>query len=215
MGKLTASIEELEVLKRSMTCEEIGKKFGCSAELVRKELHKNGIKVSRRRFDPPAEELRNLYQVKSMREIAEHYKAGETVVFKRLKEHGIELDGYVNHRLKPGREFTAEHRKALSLAHEGRWSDEKNPNWKGGAVAKNMKARASGAYKQWRVAALALKGNICECCGVKQNSLCECCGVVTRLHVHHKKPFSKFPELRFDPENAEVLCPKCHNSRHH
>jgi transposase len=215
LGKLTATKQELQALVGVKSCEQIGKMFGCSAELVRRKLHSLGIAVTKRRFDPPAEELRQMYQAMSMSKIAEHYGVGETVVFKRLKEHGIKVDTIGNHRLKTGRKFSLEHRKNLSLAHTGRWVGDKNPHWKGGVHVKNLAERASGAYKQWRVAALELKGSACEQCGVKQGSMCQCCGTSVRLHVHHIKSFASHPELRYDATNAEVLCPKCHFSRHH
>jgi transposase len=214
MGKLAATKEELQELIKFNTCEGIGKKFDCSAELVRRQLHKLGISISRRKFDPPKDELENLYQSMSCSEIAKHYGVGETVVWGRIKEHNIELKEFVNHRMKPGREFSLEHKKNLSKAHKGKWTGELNPNWKGGVHQKHLAIRATGDYKQWRVAALAAKGNRCEDCGTEQNSMCNCCGVKIRLHVHHVKSFSKHPELRFDPLNAEVLCPKCHTARH-
>lgn len=215
MGKLTATKQELETLSKTMNCEQIGQRYGCSAELVRRALHSFDIPVSRRSFDPSAQDLSDLYQTMSMKSIADHYGVGETVVFKRLKEHGIALKEFGNHRLKTGRSFTQEHRQNLSKAHKGKWSGEKNPNWKGGVHTENLAARATGEYKQWRLAALAMKSDACESCGVKQGHVCECCGVTIRLHVHHVKSFSKHKDARFDPANAEVLCPKCHFARHH
>jgi 5-methylcytosine-specific restriction endonuclease McrA len=215
MGKLDLVLkEDLQRFAKYQSCKQIGEMYGCSAELIRKKLHQLGIKVTKRRFDPPKSDLETMYQTMSMQEIAKHYGVGETVVWKRLKEHGVVLKDFVNHRLKPGREFSVEHRKALSVALTGRWAGDKNPNWKDGAHKKNLALRASGAYKQWRVAALDLKGSRCEECGVEQNSECECCGYKIRLHVHHIKSFSDNPELRFEPANAEVLCPKCHKARH-
>lgn len=209
---------ELKELYKTRSTAQIGAIYGVNAETVRKLLHRYGIPVKasggNRVFDPPAEELRTLYQTMSMAQIAEHYGVGETVVFKRLKEHGIELDGFKNHRLKPGKTFTPEHRQALSKAKRGKWSGEKNPNWKNNARTKNMQARSTGEYKQWRYAALALVGFACQGCGIKQGTVCECCGHKITLHVHHVKPFATFPELRYEPSNAEVLCPKCHKHSH-
>src|SRR5690349_18351626 len=51
-------------------------------------------------------------------------------------------------------------------------------------------------------------------CGVENGTACECCGAQVRLHVHHVESFAKVPERRFDPNNSEILCPKCHHSRH-
>ncbi len=72
--------------------------------------------------------------------------------------------------------------------------------------------RQSSAYKSWRAKAKQIKGNHCEKCGVEDGKKCECCGYVIYLQVHHIKSFSIYPKLRFNPSNASVLCPKCHNN---
>lgn len=221
MSKLDLTKEDLEKIYRNHSTVEIGRMYGVCAEIVRRRLHEFGIKTrkrgGRRQFDPPAKELERLYQKHSMREIAEKFGVGETVVFKRLTEHGITLRGYEKggHRLKPGRTFSPEARQNMSKSKRGRWTGDKNPNWKGGVHYKNIRLRASAEYKQWRYEALDLKGFKCEQCGIAQHSVCECCGTKIRLHVHHIKSFSRYPTLRFDPKNSEVLCPKCHHSRHH
>ena len=183
-------------------------------------MHEHGIKIGkvggRRAFDPPKEVLQELYQTKSMREIAEHFGVGETVVFNRLKEHGVELDAHKNHRLKPGRVFTDEHKANIRKSLIARVAyGEKNPNWKGGATAKNLQARRSWEAREWKKNSLIRANHKCECCGVEDGRTCECCGVRVKLHVHHVKSFSKFPESRYDPDNSEVLCPKCHYKKHH
>lgn len=192
---------------------------GVNAETVRKRLHQYGIKIGkvggRRAFDPPKDVLETMYQSMSMREIATQFGVGETVVFKRLKEHGIELEHHKNHRLKPGRIFSEEHvsniRKSLiARAAYG----EKNPNWRGGLSEVNRIARNNWEAREWRKLSLERTGQKCEKCGVVQDKICECCGIKVRLHVHHVKSFSKFPELRYDPANSEVLCPKCHHLEH-
>lgn len=218
MARIELPRDELESLYKTQSTAQIAQRFGVSAEVVRRRIHEYGITVkpkgARRVFDPPVKELRKLYQTMSMAQIAEHYAVGETVVFKRLKEHGIEVEGFKNHRLKTGKTFSPEHRQALSKAKAGRWSGAKNPNWKNGARQTNMQARSTGEYKQWRYAALARASFACESCGVAQGTMCKCCGHRISLHVHHVKPFAQFPELRFDPKNSEVLCPKCHSAKH-
>lgn len=210
---------ELEKLYQTYSCSQIGKMFGVNSETVRKRIHGHQIMIGkvggRRAFDPPKEVLQELYQSKSMLEIANHFGVGETIVFKRLKEHGIELEQHKNHRLKPGRVFTEAHKLAISNAHKAKAAyGEKNPNWKGGLAAITLRARGSWQYREWKVNSLARAGYKCECCGVVDAKVCECCGVKVRLHVHHVKSFSKYPESRFDPENSEVLCPQCHRERH-
>jgi len=221
LAKITATDEELRQLYTFYSTARIAEQLGCSAEMVRRRLVRAGIErrargVSRQ-FDPPKEELERLYQELSMRDIAQRFGVGETVVWKRLTEHGIKLRDYEagGHRLKPGRIFSKEHKRNLSKSQKGRWSGDKNPHWKGGRHFVHMQIRASGEYKQWKLEALELRGHKCQECGVAQNSVCECCGTRIRLHVHHVQAFAHFPESRFDPLNSEVLCPKCHLSRHH
>ena len=211
--------EELEKLYQFHSCERIGKQFGVNAETVRKRLHEHGIAAmkrgGRRAFDPPKEVLEELYQRMSMAEIAKHLEVGETVVFKRLKEHGIELKEHKNHRLKPGRIFTEEHKTNIRKSLIARVAyGEKNPNWKGGLTVKNLQARGSWEAREWKKNSLIRANHSCEKCGVKDGTTCECCGTRVKLHVHHVKSFSKYPESRFDPENSEVLCPKCHFAEH-
>ena len=168
-----------------------------------------------RTFNPAKDVLNDLYQTMSMLEIAKLFGVGETVVFNRLKEYGIELEQHKNHRLKTGRVFTEAHKLAISNAHKAKAAyGEKNPNWKGGLATESLRVRGSWQYREWKVNSLARAGNVCECCGVVDGKICECCGVKVKLHVHHIKSFSKFPESRFDPENSEVLCPRCHRERH-
>lgn len=214
--------EELERLYRLHTYREIADLHGVHEETVRRALKRYGIATRSyktgpaRVFDPARDELESLYQQYSMKQIARMYHVGETAVWKRLKEHGIKLRGYEEggHRKKPGREFSREHRKALSAAHTGRWEGDKNPNWRGGVHVEHLRIRASGRYKQWRLDALALRGDKCQGCGVADRTVCKCCGTKIRLHVHHVLSFAKDPQRRFDPSNSEVLCPACHRCRH-
>lgn len=218
-SKLTATKEELQELFQFHSCEQIGRKFGVCAEIVRRKLHEFGIdpsKKQRKTFNPPKEVLEDLYQTKSMRQIADHFGVGETVVFKRLKEHGIELKEHKNHRLKPGRTFSEEHLANMRKTHRAKAAfGDSNPNWKGGLTEVNRRLRGSWQFRDWKKQSLERAGHKCEKCGVSDGQACECCGTRIKLHVHHVKSFSKFPDVRFDPANSEVLCPKCHFALHH
>src|SRR6516162_8693886 len=116
--------EKLKELYKWHSTAGIAALYGVGPETVRKRLIKLGIsrrkRGGRRDFDPPAKDLAELYQSMSMAQIAEKYGVGETVVWKRLHEHGIELRDFKNHRLKPGREFTKEHRENLSRAQRAK-----------------------------------------------------------------------------------------------
>jgi biotin operon repressor len=217
--KTPISDEELKRLYEKHGTATIGKMVGRNAEGIRKRLKKLGVKMrprgSVRTFTPSREELEAEYQTHSMRQIADKYGVGETVVWKRLKEFGIELHGYENggHRLRPGRIFSEEHRRKLGLSMRGKVGPL-NRNWKGGRTPENIRLRGSIEYREWKSAALALRGYKCQECGLPDRTTCGCCGTQVVLHVHHVKSFAKFPESRFDPENSEVLCPKCHRLRH-
>ncbi len=168
-----------------------------------------------RTFEPPTSELRKLYQTLSMKQIAEHYEVGETVVWKRLKEHGIALKGFESggHRMKP-RIFSAEHRANLSKAHLAlNKRGERHPNWKGGR-AQDLALRKSAEASQWRREVFKHADFRCEECGKKQGAHCKECGERFHLYAHHIKPWAKHPELRFDPNNGVALCSVCHDRSH-
>lgn len=211
--------EKLETLYKDHATAGIALMFGVSSETVRKRLIKLGItrrvRGGRRDFDPPKDELTELYQTLSMAQIAEKFGVGQTVVWKRLNDHGIKLRDFENggHRLKPGRIFSEDHRKKISQSMRGKVGPL-NRNWKGGKATQNLQLRGSIEYREWKRAALSLRGNQCQECGVVNGFTCECCGTHIVLHVHHVESFARVPERRFDPTNSEVLCPKCHRRRH-
>lgn len=163
----------------------------------------------------PREELERLYQTMTMKQLAEHYGCGESTIWSRIKKYGIKHSQYgeLGHRHRP-REFSEEHIQRMSDARKGRFIGEKSTNWKGGVTIERLRERGSKQYRDWRKAAMALRGNKCQQCGAVDGYVCECCGTQVKLHVHHLFSFAKYEDKRFDPENSEVLCPKCHHSRH-
>ena len=83
-------------------------------------------------------------------------------------------------------------------------SGERHWNWKGGVTDISHRIRESSEYKQWRRSVF-----------IKDNYTCQNCGCVGgTLNAHHIKPFSAFPELRFDVSNGITLCRKCHINLH-
>lgn len=170
----------------------------------------------KRTFCPEKSELESLYQRMTMKAIASHFGVGETAVWNRIKEYGIKLEGVDNPRRRP-KAFTAEHLAAIrasAVKRRGKWVGDKNPHWKGGATVANLEMRRTGAYKQWKNESLARAGYKCQDCGAEKGHICECCGQPVVLHVHHVHSFAGHPELRFDSLNSEVLCARCHHSRH-
>lgn len=99
----------------------------------------------------------------------------------------------------------------LSLAGRVAWNKgkkylqvtgAKNPNWRGGVTPENEKIRKSLEYKKWRADVLKKDNYTCILCGVVQTRKCP-------LVVDHIKPFSLFPELRFEVSNGRSLCRQC------
>jgi len=73
-------------------------------------------------------------------------------------------------------------------------------NWRGGISSEHEIIRGSNKNKEWRMNVFCRDGFICQNCGAS--------GVY--VEAHHIKPFSKYPEFRFDIDNGITLCVKCH-----
>jgi len=68
---------------------------------------------------------------------------------------------------------------------------------------KSDNTRFNYQYKKWRNDILERDGYKCKQCGLSEN-----------LHVHHLKPYSQYPALRFETSNGITLCEKCHKELH-
>jgi len=95
-----------------------------------------------------------------------------------------------------GKKRSKESRRRLSEAKKGK----NNPFWKGGISQENGKIKRGIEFRLWREAIFARDNWTCQKClkrGVK-------------LHPHHIKDFSTYPELRFAIDNGITLCKECH-----
>lgn len=90
-----------------------------------------------------------------------------------------------------------EHRLKISLAHRG----EKAYWWGGGKTAQTLLLRASFEYREWRNAVYKRDNYTCVICGDARGG---------NLEADHIKPFSRFPDLRFEVSNGRTLCQECH-----
>lgn len=91
------------------------------------------------------------------------------------------------------------HRQLVSDWMQGRYVGEKHPRWKG-VTSKNKLARASKAYKDWRLAVFERDDYTCQFCGIRGGY----------LEADHIMPFAFYPELRFTISNGRTLCQPCH-----
>ena len=84
----------------------------------------------------------------------------------------------------------------ISLSKRG----ANNPAWRGGISDINCRIRRSVEYKNWRESVFKRDNYTCIWCGQHGG----------RLNADHIKPFSLFPEERFNIDNGRVLCEDCH-----
>ena len=77
---------------------------------------------------------------------------------------------------------------------------EKSPGWRGGITSQNESIRRGLQYRLWRKAVFNKDNFVCQECGERGG----------KLRAHHLKPFSIFPESRFDVKNGLTLCENCH-----
>jgi hypothetical protein len=99
--------------------------------------------------------------------------------------------------------------KKMSLENRIRQGQErkgsKNHFWKGGVTKQSEIIRASMEYKDWRVSVFTRDNYTCTQCGIHSGL-----GKTVVLNADHIKPFSRYPELRFDINNGRTLCKPCH-----
>lgn len=124
------------------------------------------------------------------------------------------------------RQITQETRKRQSKAKKGKtpwnkgvnmWKGKEHPRgtrgkkfpsrsgenshlWRGGVSSENEKIRKSLEYREWRRKIFKRDDFTCVFCGKRGG----------RLNADHIKPFSKYPNLRFDIDNGRTLCEPCH-----
>lgn len=103
-------------------------------------------------------------------------------------------------KVRMGNVLSLEHKLKLSKAIKGK----KHYNWKGGKSTKNCIIRRGIEIRLWRESVFERDNYTCQ----------ECNKVGKRLHSHHIKPFSKYPELRFAIDNGMTLCIPCHKIIH-
>jgi len=139
----------------------------------------------------------------------ESIKIIETIRFSELSEIQRELEHIFNY--SPD---TIECYKNDKMYECPQYDESKCDCWLPNITEKNMfcavdrlekrRTRTTKEYREWRESVLERDGSICQ----------ECKAENTKLHVHHIKEYSKFPEGRLDIDNGISLCKKCHKKIH-
>ena len=75
-----------------------------------------------------------------------------------------------------------------------------NWKWKGGTGTERHQLMGKYEYIKWRSMVFERDNYTCQDCGVK--------GVY--LMAHHKKPWTEYPELRYELINGITYCKDCH-----
>ena len=96
--------------------------------------------------------------------------------------------------------------KGISNPMYGKYG-RKNPNWNGGYSPERQCQYARYAWKELAKSILKRDNYKCQSCQTPHSSK-------NKLVVHHKKQWSCYPELRFEPSNLITLCEKCHKNAH-
>jgi hypothetical protein len=141
-------------------------------------------------------------------------------VYKKTKEHLIKfLESGKKTRIKKGQHLSekTEIKKGQRISIEteikkGQYSGKKNnfyrgkknSTWKGGVTPKNKIIRKSLEYKLWRNAVFERDNWTCQKYKIRGG----------KLHPHHIKNFSEFPELRFAIDNGITLSERAHKEFH-
>lgn len=97
-----------------------------------------------------------------------------------------------------GRKHSLEWRKAQSKGLKRAVEKGIHP-WKKNEQPHKDYLRLHLEYKLWRESVFELNGRFCAICLADKN-----------LHIHHIKCFYKYPDLRTEITNGQVLCASCH-----
>lgn len=123
-----------------------------------------------------------------------------------------------------GKKMSDEHKKLLSEAQKKRFKNSKawnyglrgenaplygsrNPMWKGGVSSINSRLRSSAEFIEWRNAVYKRDNWTCVICKRRSKG-----GQRIILNADHIKPWSLFPEFRFNIDNGRTLCVDCHKT---
>lgn len=169
---------------------------------------KNGNDRAWNKLDcPDIKKLEDLYitQRQSTRKVGEYFGVTQIVIIRWMKEANIPRRTHKENIMPTakGSKLLEAHRQAISKSSIGKAptiSGKIHWNYQGGITPINKVLRNSKEYKAWRTAVFTRDNYTCQLC-----SKTKC-----YVEADHIKPFSQYPELRFDIDNGRTLCKDCH-----
>jgi len=143
------------------------------------------------------------------------YRENEKSANQIAKEQGCKENNILSFLKKLGiprwtiEEIRARKKWGLKGKQNGMYgrTGESNPNWNGGCSPERQTIYARSVWKELANSILKRDNYTCQDCGVSHNK-------DNKLIVHHIKEWSRYPELRFEPDNLITLCVTCHKKRH-
>ena len=150
-----------------------------------------------------AEWLRSAYceQGRSTGDIARDAGVTDAAIIYWLRRHGIE-----RRTISQARAVKRWGARGHDNAMFGRTGD-KNPRFVDGSSPERQRMYVQGAGREFLRSALARDCYRCVRCGVDKSG-------PKSLHVHHVRPWSGNPDLRFNLGNVVTLCRGCHGWVH-
>lgn len=182
------------------TCTICGKGLSCKSARYcskHKGLHPNLVKIYENHIR--TEETRRRISIgrtgKDLGDRPYRWHKGQEAWNKGLPNPNAKL---LKHAFKKG--FTPWNKGLKKGDHPGiRYGSSIN-TWKGGVTPEHFYLRKTLQYKEWRKSVFKRDQFTCVLCGHKGGE----------INADHIKPFSLFPELRFDVDNGRTLCVPCH-----
>jgi len=140
-------------------------------------------------------------QKKSASQIAKEQLCNENNILYFLQKFGIKTRSMSE--VRKNKKWGARGKDNSMYGRTGRL----NPHWNGGHSPERQSAYARYAWKELAKKILKRDNYLCRVCMAKHS-------LKTKLIVHHIKPWSAFPKLRFESSNLLTLCKKCHKNEH-
>lgn len=184
---LTKEFLENEYVKNMKSIFQVSKENRFSTQTVKNMLIRYDIHIR-----TASEYMSNYYDLKGGRKVR---SAKAEVIWKS--------DDFRNKHLEATRNaFTYDLRKKMSAQKQGIPEEE----WNGFLTNRNVLARGSFEYREWRAAVFLRDNYTCQCCGARSSK-----NNPVILHVHHIENYSSNPELRLCVDNGITMCNHCHS----